>query len=98
MEGVMGRLLAVTCLALVWPFGGGRPRPNQPPPRPLIGNVYYHCPKCHSLRGGIWGKGPVKHFNGPAGRSCVHDWKEVSRQEFKALAVQFYAVDWLTKG
>jgi hypothetical protein len=91
----MQPVTTIVVLAVVaWPFASNK---NLPPKHPMIGHGYYCCEKCHTLAGGIWGKGPTRWFKGPGQKECVHVWKEISREEFKALAVRLYGVDWSTE-
>ncbi len=85
--------LLLTPALLLWPFS----RKDRPPPHGLIEPAYFYCPKCRSLHGGIFGKGPLRFFDGPNRKTCVHDWQKIPRKEFKDLAVKLYAVDWGTQ-
>jgi hypothetical protein len=73
-----------------WPFS----RKDRSPPTGVIDHAYFYCEKCDSLIGGVFGKGPVKHFDGPNKRKCVHTWKKITKTEFKALSGKLYGVDW----
>jgi hypothetical protein len=87
----MSNLLAlVVGLLAVWIFPGK----DRPPPHGLIDHAYFYCEKCHSLVGGIFGKGPVKRFDGINKQRCDHHWQKITRAEFKALAAKLYAIDW----
>ncbi len=50
---------------------------------PPIARQYFKCPKCCSLDGGIYGKGPVEHYRSPGAARCVHDWQEITRAQFE---------------
>jgi hypothetical protein len=63
-------------------------------PLPPITHEYFACEKCGSLDGGIYGKGPVKHFRTKTGHWCVHDWRLIDRAEFKRQATEVFGVDW----
>jgi hypothetical protein len=86
----MQNLLTISLLLLVsWPSSK-----DQPPKHGMIEEAYFCCDKCHTLEGGIWGKGPKKFFAGPGKKSCVHQWRRITRDEFKALAVKLYGFNW----
>lgn len=84
IEGVFAffMLLGAGLLLLVkTPF---RSRYDRPVYRvPPIARQYFKCPKCCSLDGGIYGKGPVAHYRSPAAARCVHDWQEITRAQFE---------------
>jgi hypothetical protein len=67
---------------------------DQPPPHDMIEQAYHYCEKCGSLEGGIYGKGPFKSFPGEGKKECIHEWKTITRGEFKRIAVEKYGVDW----
>lgn len=69
-------------------------RRDRPPPHKMIEEAYFVCSKCQSAQGGIYGKGPFKNFRGETASRCVHDWKRVSRDEFKQVAAKVYHQDW----
>lgn len=73
---------------------------NRPPYSflPPIAEEYFRCEKCGSLDGGIYGKGPLMHPRTSTGDECVHDWKLISRVQFKEVATASFGVDWSTKG
>ncbi len=56
--------------------------------------AFYHCQKCESLEGGIYGKGSFKQFKSDKARKCIHNLETVSKQEFKQLASNGYKADW----
>lgn len=54
--------------------------PNENPWHGGIYRAYYECPKCGSLHGGIYGKGPTKaHITDKA---CIHDWQAIYSTDF----------------
>lgn len=88
---------AFFCLLITLPILPVFKKKSKPPPHPLIGHAYYHCEKCHTLQGGMWGKaskGENKKFYSPSNKTCVHEWKGITKKEFKALAEKYYSVDW----
>jgi hypothetical protein len=91
------KIALIPCLALatIFPvFDLFKPKKDQPPDYVAADCAYFYCPKCDSLHGGIWKKGPTKHFYGPNRKSCVHDWRLIPKKEFKSLATEKYGVDW----
>jgi hypothetical protein len=75
----------------------GAQKANKPTPHPIIGTSYYCCDKCLSLEGGMWGKtakGTLKKYSGSYKKECIHEWREISKEEFKSLATKYYSVDW----
>lgn len=87
------RLIFVLALPLC--IGGCASRYDQPPKTKMIEQAFFSCSKCGSLRGGVFGKGPTKRFQAATASHCVHDWQQVSYEEFKTLATQRFGVDWL---
>jgi len=69
---------------------------KQPPAFPMIVQKYYVCRKHRILKGGIFGKGPLRTFADENGQSwCWRDeWEEIDRKTFKMLASKWYGVDW----
>ena len=59
-----------------------------------IAQEYFYCPKCGSLDGGIYGKGPLRHYRTPSGADCFHNWSQISRSDFKSRASSSFIVDW----
>jgi len=74
--------------------GGCASRYDRPPKTEMIEQAFFVCPKCGSLRGGVFGKGPTKRFQTAIAPHCVHDWRRVSRDEFKGIAARRFDVDW----
>jgi len=90
-EGVIGAaLLALVAIGL----GGCASRYDQSPDTMMIEQAFFTCSKCGSLRGGVFGKGPTKRFQAATASRCVHDWQQVSKGEFQALASERFGVDW----
>jgi hypothetical protein len=90
----MSKTLVIVLVMLPgWLFS----RRDRHPPTGIIDHAYFYCEQCDSLVGGIFGKGPVKHFDGPNKRRCVHAWRKITKAEFKALAGKLYAVDWASE-
>jgi hypothetical protein len=67
---------------------------SSPPPHKLIEEAYFKCEQSKSLQGGIFGKGPTRRFGPQPGGCKANEWQRIAREEFKTLAVQWYAVDW----
>jgi hypothetical protein len=68
--------------------------PDVNPPHKMIERAYFKCEASKNLEGGIYGKGPFKRF-GPEASACSNqDWVRISHEEFKALATQWYGVNW----
>ena len=55
---------------------------------------FFTCSKCGSLSGGIFGKGPTRHYRSDTAARCVHDWCTVAKPEFQKLATDRFGVDW----
>ncbi len=68
--------------------------PNQPPSHGKVERAFFCCAKCDSLDGGIYGKGPTQSLRTPEAARCRHEWKPVSRDQFKELAHDNFGVDW----
>lgn len=68
---------------------------DQPPERDgFVVHAYHYCPRCDSLQGGVYEKGPLKSFPGPNKSQCEHQWQEVPREQFKELATDLHGFDW----
>lgn len=68
---------------------------DRPPERDgYIVHAYHYCPKCGSLQGGIYEKGPFRKFPGPNKEQCVHEWQEITREHFMEMATTEYGKDW----
>src|SRR5262245_4949133 len=63
-------------------------------PIPPITHEYFVCAKCRSLDGGIYGKGPHKRLRTAAGSRCIHNWRPITRAEFKNQAIEQFGIDW----
>ena len=56
--------------------------------------AYYVCLKSRTLIGGIFGKGPTRHF-GRWPSSCeTPEWQLIPKANFTQLATQWYGTDW----
>ena len=86
--------LGLLCCAVALSASCMTMRDRLPKREYLVGVAYHHCPKCHSLNGGIYGKGPNKQFDGVEKRKCRHEWEEVTKERFMELATEFHNVDW----
>jgi hypothetical protein len=89
-------LLVSTALAFDWPWQ--RRQVNRRPFAdqwftPIV-QQYHVCDRCGSLDGGNYGKGPTKSFRTEMGNQCVHQWRPITRNEFRALAAERFKVDW----
>lgn len=92
-------MIGLVCAALVvLPLGGPKkgqqPKMNQAPAHPSFGYAFYYCPKCNTLQGGFYGKGPIKRLAGPACLSCFHDWHRIECAEFCHLATRLSWPGW----
>jgi hypothetical protein len=96
------RKLAITAIALtvlmVVLFAAYSAVFDRSPPHGMIDQSYYCCEKCRSLRGGIWGTGPLKILNGSNSRFCIHEWKEINKEQFKQRATDWHGTDWAAEG
>lgn len=61
---------------------------------PPIAVEFYTCKKCGSYDGGLYGKGPLKHYRTRQGEDCWHDWTPISRREFAIGVSKHFGVDW----
>jgi hypothetical protein len=73
--------------------------------RTIVSNIREYCSlapisapisslESKNLEGGIYGKGPFKKF-GLSSSSCWRsEWVEITREEFKKLATEWYGYDW----
>jgi len=59
-----------------------------------IKEAYYHCDDYNALYGGRLTKGPTRSFRTIASYFHVHDWKAISKDEFKRLASLHYGIIW----
>lgn len=67
---------------------------SKSPAHGMIDQKYFKCVESKNLEGGIYGKGPFKKF-GPTNTSCWRsEWVEITREEFKKLATNWYGYDW----
>ena len=66
----------------------------EPPPHNMIEEAYFLCSASRTLEGGIFGKGPLRKFGPQPGQCKAAEWRPITRTEFKALATQWYTVDW----
>jgi len=80
----------IVSLALAWSFN----KRDRPPRHKMMEQAYFICYRCQSAQGGIYGKGPIKEFRGKTATQCVHDWRSVSRDEFKRFTAIVYHQDW----
>jgi hypothetical protein len=86
---------AVTILAIaVSALTGCAARYDRPPKTKMIDMGFFMCPKCGSLSGGIFGKGPIRHYRSDAAVRCVHDWQSITKAEFQTQATARFGVDW----
>lgn len=67
---------------------------DKPPVHKIIETAFFKCEKCHSLEGGIYGKGPFKSLRSSKAKTCSHDWQTVSIYEFRYLGTEWYGIDW----
>ena len=99
IPGSGGRKRTRAWLTVLGFFGAGVARflylrVDRDPRTGKIDVGYHVCEKCDSLDGGIYGKGPRKSLRTDAGGWCVHDWRPISREEFKREAANRFNVDW----
>jgi hypothetical protein len=87
-------LFAITVIAtaFAWPFI----QRDRPPEHEMVERACFICDRCKSAQGGIYGKGPMRHFRSSTAPRCVHNWKKVSRTEFKEFAARVFGHDWST--
>lgn len=71
---------------------------RQPPAYAMIVEKYYVCYEYRILHGGIFGKGPTRKFAGEKTWCWRKHWQEIDKHTFKQLAVQWYGVNWETRG
>jgi hypothetical protein len=91
----MTRRALIAVAALVGCAGMGcAGRYDRSPSKGAIYEGYHTCPKCDSLEGGIFGKGPIREFRSEAAERCIHDWQMVSRLRFQSLATEQFGKDW----
>ena len=67
---------------------------NRPPPHMAIEQAYFHCDKCDSLQGGVFGKGPTMRLHTMNRLWCIHNWRRIDRARFKTLATENHGIDW----
>lgn len=67
---------------------------DRPPETKMIELGFFSCGECGSLSGGIFGKGPTRHYRSEEAARCVHDWQRVAKEEFQRLATDGFDVDW----
>ena len=75
-------------------FGTAHAMAGERPPHLMIEEAYFVCLPSHTLQGGIFGKGPIRKFGPQPGACAEIEWRRISREQFKDLAVQWYAVAW----
>lgn len=83
-------ILLLASLLLV----GCATRYDRLPKTEMIEMGFFTCPKCGSLSGGIFGKGPTRHYRSDTAKRCVHAWQTVTKPEFQRLATDRFGVDW----
>lgn len=87
--------LALAILALfAFMLAGCASRFDQPPETKMIDMGFFSCAKCGSLSGGIFGKGPTRHYRSTHASRCRHEWQSVAKPEFQQFATDRFAVDW----
>lgn len=89
-------LLVVGGLVFVWSWQYWRVnrRPfNDKWFSPIV-QQYHVCDKCGSLDGGNYGKGPTRSFRSETSYTCLHQWRKISRKDFKGMATEQFQVDW----
>jgi hypothetical protein len=88
------RILCASLIGLGAMFAACMTTRDQPPRHTgIIGSDYHYCPHCHSLYGGMFGKGPdyaKARINGANRQSCRHEWQEVTKDRFKELAAEHH--------
>ena len=89
----MKRFLTLTIIA-AFMLTGCATRYNRLPKTKMIDMGFYTCASCGSLSGGIFGKGPTRHYRSDMASRCVHDWRSITMPEFQKLATARFAVDW----
>ncbi len=67
---------------------------DRRPSHGLVEQAYFLCYKCGNAEGGIYGKGPFRKFGGSKPWKCLHKWKRVNREEFKAFVTAHFGIDW----
>jgi hypothetical protein len=67
---------------------------SELPPHKMIEEAYFVCEPSRSLKGGIFGKGPLRSFGPSPGSCAASEWRRVTREEFKSRATDWYAKDW----
>ena len=75
-------------------MAGCATRYDHPPKTKMIEMGFFACPKCGSLSGGIFGKGPTRSYRSDTASRCVHDWQSVTKAEFQRQATDRFGVDW----
>jgi len=75
-------------------LAGCATRHDRPPRTRMIEVGFFTCPKCGSLSGGIFGKGPTRHYRSDTAARCIHGWRSVAKPEFQRLATDRFGVDW----
>lgn len=68
---------------------------NQSPKHLAIEQAFFKCDKCHSLEGGIYGKGPLKKLHSDRSDSCIHDWQRIRKAEFRQYGKDWNGIVWL---
>lgn len=85
-------IIALTFVAFA--LTGCATRYNRLPKIKMIEMGFFSCPKCGSLSGGVFGKGPTRHYRSDSAWRCVHDWQHVTMNEFQKMATDRFGVDW----
>lgn len=98
MKQIVSHTLSVAVLIAIMSGCFTFDKTNLPPHGdesfPPIAQEYYHCKHCGSLDGGIYGKGPTRHFRTEQGKTCTHDWQLISRDEFIKIGTERFHIDW----
>jgi hypothetical protein len=85
----------VTILAIAtFTLTGCETRYDRSPKTQIIEMAFFTCPKCGSLSGGIFGKGPTRHYRSDSAARCVHNWKSITKSEFQRQATDRFGIDW----
>jgi hypothetical protein len=85
----------VTILAIAaFTLTGCATRYDRPPKTKMIDMGFFTCPKCGIFSGGIFGKGPTRHYRSDTAARCVHDWQSITKAEFQRQATDRFSVDW----
>jgi hypothetical protein len=85
-------ITAVIALAAV--ANASIPARAAEPDHKMIDFKFFKCEKSRDLRGGIYGKGPFKWFGQSKSECSKEEWVEITKDEFKTLAAEWYGYDW----